>query len=82
MPKSWLKMSMQSEPQDGVAALADVAPAAPTPPIRVSVAAAAKTLLLMDMQVPFMEPQPYPAHGCSEPATGLAVAWSGQERLT
>jgi hypothetical protein len=33
-----------------VAALADIAPTAPTPPTRVSVAAAAKTLLLMDMK--------------------------------
>src|SRR5581483_11338869 len=41
---------MQLAPQDGVAALADMAPAAPTPPTRVSVAAAAKTLLLMDME--------------------------------
>src|ERR1035437_10685616 len=41
-------MSTQIGPQDGVAALADVAATAPAPATRVSVAAAAKTLLLMD----------------------------------
>ena len=35
-----------------------------TPPTSVSVAAGASTLLLKDMDVPFLEPQPYPAHGC------------------
>src|SRR5205814_1656405 len=35
-----------------------------TPPTSVSVVAAASTLLLKDMDVPFLEPQPYPAHGC------------------
>src|SRR5260370_32759384 len=52
VPKSRLKMSMQCLPQDGVAAAAVPAvsaPAAPTPPTKVSVAAAASTLLLMDM---------------------------------
>src|SRR5271154_2482009 len=45
-------MSMQELPHDGVAAdalPAVSAPATPTPPTRVSVAAAASTLLLMDM---------------------------------
>src|SRR5271163_1131231 len=45
-------MSTQELPHDGVAALAVPAvsaPATPTPPTRVSVAAAASTLLLMDM---------------------------------
>src|SRR5579862_223651 len=49
---------MQAGPHDGVAALAEAAPsvpAAPTPPTRVSVAAAASTLLLMDMNVPLLE---------------------------
>src|SRR6202453_5536902 len=52
VPNWWLKMSMQELPHDGVAALAVPAvsaPATPTPPTRVSVAAAASTLLLMDM---------------------------------
>src|SRR5271170_6571679 len=45
-------MSIQELPQAGVAAAAVPAvstPATPTPPTRVSVAAAASTLLLMDM---------------------------------
>ena len=50
MPKSRLKKLMQLPPHDGVAALAVIAPMAPTPPTRVNVAAAAKTLLLMDME--------------------------------
>ena len=67
VPNWWLNTSGQLLPHDGVAALA--APAvraadAPTPPTRVSAAAAAKTLLLMDMKSSFLEPQPYPAHGC------------------
>src|SRR5580658_3389287 len=52
-------MSMQEPPHDGVAALAVPAlsaPAMPTPPTRVSVAAEASTLLLMDIkQVPLVE---------------------------
>src|SRR5580658_6433294 len=46
-------MSMQEPPHDGVAALAVPAlsaPAMPTPPTKVSVAAVASTLLLMDMK--------------------------------
>src|ERR1700723_2868082 len=46
-------MSIQELPHDGVAALAVPAvsaPVPPTPPTRVSVAAAASTLLLMDME--------------------------------
>src|ERR1700732_3352248 len=45
-------MLMQELPHDGVAALAEPAlsaPATPTPPTRVSVAAASSTLLLMDI---------------------------------
>src|SRR5215472_3875943 len=60
-------MLIQAGPQDGVAAPADPAvstPIVPTPPTMVSVAAAASTLLLKDMNIPFLEPQPYPAHGC------------------
>ena len=51
-------------PQDGVAALAESPPTTATPPTRASDAAPASTLLLKDMDVPFLEPQPYPAHGC------------------
>ena len=50
---------MQEGPHDGVAAdavPAVSAPAAPTPLTRVSVAAAASTLLLMDMKIPLLEP--------------------------
>src|SRR5271165_922668 len=39
----------------GVAALAATVPAALSPPARVSTAAAARTLLLMDMTVPFLD---------------------------
>src|ERR1039457_3063134 len=61
-------MSTQIGPQDGVAALADVAATAPAPATRVSGAAAAKTLLLMDMKFLSGNPQPCPAHGCQCPA--------------
>src|SRR6266567_246892 len=65
VPNSRLNRSMQLSPHDGVAAPADSAAIAPTPPTRVSVAAAAKTLLLMVMKlVPPLEPQPCPAHDC------------------
>jgi hypothetical protein len=53
LPNSALKNSTQVSPQDGVAALALTAvsaPTAPVPPTRVSVAAAANTLLLMDIE--------------------------------
>src|SRR6266852_9089355 len=66
VPKLRLKISMQVKPHDGVAALAVPAVSAPTvltPPTRVSVAAAAKTLLLIDMDSSSLEPQPCPAHG-------------------
>ena len=46
MPNVRLKMSTQLKPQDGVAALAESMPTVLTPPTRVNVAAAAKTLLL------------------------------------
>src|SRR3984957_10632216 len=52
VPNWWLKMLMQELPHDGVAAAAPPAvsaPVTPTPPTRVSVAAAASTLLLMDI---------------------------------
>ena len=53
-PNSWLKMSTQVPPHDGVAAFAVAAvpstPAVPTPPTRASVAAVASTLLLMDIK--------------------------------
>src|SRR5579862_3039974 len=53
-PNSWLKMSTQVPPHDGVAAVAVAAvpstPAVPTPPTRASVAAVASTLLLMDIK--------------------------------
>ncbi len=53
-PNSWLKMSTQVNPHDGVAAFAVTAvpstPAVPTPPTMVSTAAVASTLLLMDMK--------------------------------
>ncbi len=53
MPKSLLKMLTQNVPHDGVAADAVPAVSAPvtaTPPTMVSVAAAASTLLLMDIK--------------------------------
>src|SRR5690242_2913347 len=60
-----LKTLTHRWPHDGVAALAGPAASVPAaPPTRVSVAAAASILLLKDMDVPFLEPQPYPAHGC------------------
>src|SRR6266516_7854941 len=49
VPNSRLKMSMQVPPQGGVAAAAESIPTVLTPPTRVTVAAAAKTLLLKDM---------------------------------
>src|ERR1700722_20713362 len=58
VPNWWLNRSRQDQPHDGVAALAVPAvsaPAAPTPPTMVSVAAAASTLLLMDMGVPLLK---------------------------
>ena len=64
VPNWRLKMSMQLWPHDGVAAPADTAATEPTPPTRVSVAAAAKTLLLMDMDSSSLEPQSYPAYDC------------------
>ena len=70
VPNCLVKMLMQEGPHDGVAAEAVPAvsaPAAPTPPTMVSVAAAASTLLLMDMNDSSLgTPQPYPAHGCVE----------------
>ena len=71
-PNSWLKMSTQVLPHDGVAAFAVAAvpstPAVPTPPTTASVAAVASTLLLMDMKtVPLMEP-----HGRTLRAAGRA----------
>src|SRR3984957_21005373 len=69
VPNWWLNRSRQDQPHDGVAALAVPAvsaPAAPTPPTMVSVAAAASTLLLMDMGVPLLNSQPRPARGCVE----------------
>jgi hypothetical protein len=66
LPNSALKNSTQLSPQDGVAALAlpaVSAPIAPAPPTRVSVAVAAKTLLLMDIESSSLKRQPYPAHG-------------------
>src|SRR5271170_2771184 len=61
-------MSTQEPPHDGVAADADPAvsvPAMPTPPTRVSVAATASTLLLMDIYGSFLSwnSRPCPAHG-------------------
>ncbi len=50
MPNCRLKMSMQLRPHDGVAAPADSMPTVPTPPTTVAVTAAAKTLLLKDME--------------------------------
>ena len=54
MPNSALKIWMQDEPHCVVAALAGGVPAVPSPPATVSVAAAASTLVLMDMTVPFV----------------------------
>src|SRR5579862_5078218 len=70
-PNSWLKMSTQVPPHDGVAAFAVAAvpstPAVPTPPTMVSVAAVASSLLLMDMKqfLSWNLKQPYPAYGLS-----------------
>src|SRR5437764_8413721 len=50
VPNSRLKMSTQAPPQDGVAAAAESIPTVLTPPTRVTVAAAAKTLLLKPME--------------------------------
>src|SRR5579859_820507 len=71
-PNSWLKMSTQVPPHDGVAAVAVAAvpstPAVPTPPTRASVAAVARTLLLMDIKqfLSWNPKQPYPAYGLPE----------------
>src|SRR6516164_8379375 len=76
--KSSLKRLMQDGPHDGVAAPAVpavIAPTVPTPPTRVSVAAAASTLLLMDMDVPLLEPTAVPCARLSE----LASAARGPE---
>jgi len=50
VPNTRLKMSTQAFPQDGVAAEAESIPTVLTPPTRVNVAAAAKTLLLKPME--------------------------------
>src|ERR1700720_3862628 len=67
VPNCWLNKLMQLLPHDGVAAdavPAVSAPAMPTPPTRVSVVAAASTLLLMDIDDSFLgTPRPCPAHG-------------------
>src|SRR6516164_7099301 len=76
--KSLLKRLMQLGPHDGVpadAVPAVITPATPTPPTRVSVAAAASTLLLMDMNVPLLEPPAVPCARLSE----LASAARGPE---
>src|ERR1700744_6608559 len=66
VPNFWLKMSMQFLPHDGVAADAAPAvsvPAAPMPPTSVSVAAAAKTLLLKDISAcSSLRRRPCPVH--------------------
>src|SRR5215472_6620564 len=67
--KSLLKVLTQPGPHDGVPAAAGPAvsaPAMPTPPTRVSVAAAASTLLLMDINVPLLEPTAVPCARLSE----------------
>src|SRR5580704_909236 len=54
---------MQAGPQDGVAADALPAPstpAVPTPPTKASVVATESTLLLMDMEIPLLEPPAVP----------------------
>src|SRR5271155_6082016 len=67
---------MQLWPHDGVAALALSAPAAPRPPTRVSVAVAASTLLLMDMDGSLSwNSQPHPAHGCVELAPAARIGF-------
>src|SRR6516225_1497120 len=67
VPNWKLNRLTQRMPHDGVAAPAGSAvsaPAMPTPLTRVSVAAAASTLLLMDMGVSSLgTPRPSPAHG-------------------
>src|ERR1700730_10988107 len=71
-------MSMQLLPHDGGAAPAVPAvstPTVPTPPTMVSVAAAASTLLLMDMKQ-------FPSWNHSRTLRTTVSAWSGQERLT
>ena len=79
LPNWWLNRLMQDGPHDGVAADADPAvsaPAMPTPPTRVSVAAVASTLLLKDMNDSSLgTPQPYPAHGCVQLAPAARVGF-------
>src|SRR5258708_444196 len=62
-PNLALKIWMHFWAHCGVAALADSVPAVLRPPARASVAAAASTLLLMDMNSSLLESQPYRAHG-------------------
>src|ERR1700733_1107242 len=73
-------MSTQLWPHDGVAALAVPAvsvPARPAPPTMVSVAAAASTLVLMDMEgCSSLNSQLYPARGCVERARAAHVGFS------
>src|SRR5579859_7300419 len=56
-----MSMHCRPPPHDGVAAEADTAPIAPTPPTRASVAAPASSLLLMDINVPFLETKAVPS---------------------
>src|ERR1700723_1948679 len=82
VPNWWLKMLMQEVPHDGVAADAPPAvsaPATPTPPTRVSVAAAASTLLLMDMNGSSRETsRSCPAHGRVQLAPAARVGFDAR----
>jgi hypothetical protein len=58
VPNLALKIWMQFGPHCGVAALAERVPTVLTPPTMVSIAATARTFLLMDMTSSFLEPRP------------------------
>src|SRR4029077_1058985 len=80
-------MSTQAFPQDGVAAAAESIPTVLTPPTRVNVAAAAKTLLLKPMESSLLGTTAVP---CARllllapwpPSARPRRRWSGRERPT
>src|SRR6266536_2336666 len=62
-PNILLKIWTQAVPHCVVDALAGSVAAVLRPPATVSAAAAASTLVLMDMSSSLLEPRPYPTHG-------------------
>ena len=72
VPNLALKIWMQAWPHCGVAALAGSVPAVLRAPVMVSVAAAASTLALMDMTVPFVNG--------SRALRAALLCWSVDER--